>query len=268
MKKRGMYSSRTFFKPCFTPVAPHSLNRSDDGQLRAYPYGKGPFQYARADWNHSPKTFHRDADSNFVTMSEGGTENVVSKDPIGGSSKLIQEDRSMKTRTVLLIGLVLTLFLLSGDFLFAQEDTQKHKSCPYCGMDRHQYAHSRVLISYDDGSEVGLCSLHCAAVELSLKLDKTPNSIQVGDYSTKKLIDAEKATWVIGGNKPGVMSKNAKWAFEKKEDADAYAAANGGTVTGFDQSIRAAYEDMYTDTKMIRDRRKMKRMQKEGGHGH
>lgn len=175
---------------------------------------------------------------------------------------IIQEDVSMKTRTFLLSGVLLTVFLLSGHLLFAQEDTQKHKSCPYCGMNREQFAHSRMLITYDDGVEVGLCSLHCAAVELSLKLDKTPRSIQVGDYNTKKLIDAEKATWVIGGNKPGVMSKNAKWAFEKKVDAEAFVAGNGGTIATFDQAMKAAYEDMYSDTTMIRERRKMKNMQR------
>jgi copper chaperone NosL len=167
----------------------------------------------------------------------------------------------MKTKTFLFAACFLTLFLLSGTLLYAQEDIQKHKSCPYCGMNREQYAHSRMLVTYDDGSETGLCSVHCAAVELSLKLDKTPTSIQVGDYNTKKLIDAEKATWVIGGNKPGVMSKNAKWAFEKKGDAEAFMSGNGGTVATFDHAMKAAYEDMYADTKMIRDRRKMKNMQ-------
>jgi copper chaperone NosL len=174
----------------------------------------------------------------------------------------------MIARKRLLLGFFLWVFLFSGNLLFAQEDIQKHKSCPYCGMSREQFAHSRMLITYDDASEAGLCSLHCAAVELSLHLDKTPSSIQVGDYNSKKLIDAEKATWVIGGSKPGVMSKNAKWAFEKKSDAEAYVAANGGTIAAFDQSIRTAYEDMYSDTKMIRERRKMKRMQKPSGMAH
>lgn len=42
------------------------------------------------------------------------------------------------------------------------------------------------------------------------------------------LIDAEKAFWVIGGSKPGVMTKRAKWAFEKKEAADKFMLDNGG----------------------------------------
>jgi copper chaperone NosL len=170
----------------------------------------------------------------------------------------------MKTKTLLLTTFFLGVLLLAGNHLFAQGDIQKHKSCPYCGMDREQFAHSRILIIYDDGSEVGLCSLHCAAVDLSLKLDKTPSSIGVGDYNTKKLIDAEKATWVIGGNKPGVMSKNAKWAFEKREDAQAFVADNGGTIASFDQAIKDAYEDMYNDTKMIRERRAMKKKSMDG----
>ena len=168
---------------------------------------------------------------------------------------------------------VLTVFsvaflIISGSVLCAQEDIQKHKSCLYCGMDRGQFAHSRVLVVYDDGTEVGLCSLHCAAVELSLRLDKTPKSIQVGDYNTKKLIDAEQASWVIGGNKPGVMTRNAKWAFEKKGDAEAFVSGSGGSLASFDQAMKSAYEDMYADTKMIRDKRKMKKMPMQMEHTH
>jgi nitrous oxide reductase accessory protein NosL len=173
----------------------------------------------------------------------------------------------MKNRALFLpIVLFMVLFLISGGLLCAQEDIQKHKNCPYCGMSREQFAHTRILVTYDDGTEVGLCSLHCAAVELSLKLDKTPRSVQVGDYNTKKLIDVEQASWVIGGSKPGVMSRNGKWAFATKEDAAAFMGGNGGTVASFDQAMKAAYEDMYADTKMIRDRRKAKKMQMEHKH--
>ncbi|MDD5245341.1 MAG: nitrous oxide reductase accessory protein NosL [Syntrophorhabdaceae bacterium] len=166
-----------------------------------------------------------------------------------------------KVKLLFLTGLLIVAFLLSGSPLFAQEDIQKYKTCGYCGMSREQFAFSRMLITYDDNTEVGVCSLHCAAVDLSLKLDKTPKSIQVGDYNTKKLIDAEKATWVIGGSKPGVMSKKAKWAFEKRENAEAFVKTNGGDIATFDQAMKTSYEDMYADTKMIRDKRKMRKMQ-------
>jgi copper chaperone NosL len=174
----------------------------------------------------------------------------------------------MKTKIFLLAVFFLGAFLSMGSLLCAQDDIAKHKSCAYCGMDRQQFAHSRMLIVYDDATEVGLCSLHCAAVDLSLKLDKTPKTILVADYNTKKLIDAEKAAWVVGGSKPGVMSKNAKWAFENKEDAGAFMTGSGGAAATFEQAISAAYTDMYNDTKMIREKRKMKKMQKAAAHAH
>ena len=157
---------------------------------------------------------------------------------------------------------VIAMFLLTGTFAFAQEDIHNHPSCPLCGMDRAKFSHGRMLIEYDDGTSFGACSLHCAAVELAVNIDKTPKMIWVADYDTKQLIDAEKAVWVIGGSKSGVMTKRAKWAFEKKADADKFIAENGGAIVTFDQAIRSAYEDMYQDTKMIRDKRKMMKMNK------
>ena len=159
--------------------------------------------------------------------------------------------------------LAITFVLVIGVPAFAQvqDDIQKNPSCKYCGMDRNQFAHSRVYIQYDDGTIVGTCSIHCAAIDLALNIDKTPKTLQVGDYRTKVLIDAERALWVIGGNKMGVMSKRAKWAFGKKEDAEKYIVENGGGMATFDEAMKAAYEDMYSDTKMIRERRKMRKME-------
>jgi copper chaperone NosL len=165
--------------------------------------------------------------------------------------------------------LALTLLLLAtATAAFGQlaEDIQKHPNCPYCGMDRQMFAHSRMLIEYDDGSAFGACSLHCAAVDLALRLDKNPKSIQVADYNTKKLIDAEKAVWVMGGSKPGVMTKRAKWAFADPKAAQAFIQENQGQLATFDDVMKAAYEDMYADTKMIRDKRAKMKQMKQGEH--
>jgi hypothetical protein len=151
--------------------------------------------------------------------------------------------------------------------VFAQgDDIKQFPSCKYCGMDREKFSHSRMLIDYDDGTAVGTCSIHCAAVDLALNIDKTPKALMVGDALTKKLVDAENAAWVIGGSKQGVMTKRAKWAFEKKEDAEKFVKENGGSLSSFDEAVKLAYEDMYQDTKMIREMRKMK--MKGMGHGH
>jgi copper chaperone NosL len=166
-------------------------------------------------------------------------------------------------RTGLMLVLVVTVGLCFsfGNGALGEDDTKKITECPYCGMDRAKFAHSRMLIKYEGGAEVGTCSIHCVAIDLAINIDKTPVGIMVGDYGTKKLIDGEKAFWVIGGSKMGVMTKRAKWAFEKKEDAEKFTKENGGQITAFDEAMKAAYEDMYADTKMIRERRKMRRME-------
>jgi copper chaperone NosL len=158
---------------------------------------------------------------------------------------------------------ILAVFCLSlGSALWALEnDVKEMPSCKYCGMNREMFAHSRMLTEYSDGSKEGTCSLHCAAVDLALNLDKAPKTIQVGDYGTKALINAETAAWIIGGSKPGVMTRNAKWAFANKADAEKFRLENGGQLAAFDEALEAAYKDLADDTKMIRERRKMRKMQ-------
>lgn len=158
----------------------------------------------------------------------------------------------------IILGIVFALLTMTSCFATAGDDVAQKPSCSYCGMDREKFGHSRLLIKYEDGTEVGTCSLHCAAIDMAINIDRAPAAIMVGDYGTRRLIDAEKAFWVIGGTKQGVMSTRAKWAFGERKDAEAFVAANSGTIAGFEEAIKAAYEDLYADTKMIRDRRKMK----------
>lgn len=164
-------------------------------------------------------------------------------------------------KRVELCTLIFVFYLFTGSALWALDDDVKEiPACKYCGMNRETFAHSRMLIGYNDGTIVGTCSLHCAAIDLALNLDKAPRIIQVGDYDKKGLINAETATWIIGGKKPGVMTKNAKWAFANKYDAEKFRKDNNGRMAGFDEALEAAYKDLGDDTKMIRERRKMRQM--------
>jgi len=148
----------------------------------------------------------------------------------------------------------------------AKADIVAHKACKYCGMDREKFAKSRMLIEYDDGSTVATCSIHCAAVDLANNIDRDPKSIRVADYTGKELTDAEQASWVILSGKPGVMTRNAKWAFANKAGAEAFMKEHGGKAATFDEALKASYEDMYNDTKMIRDKRRKMKNQWDG-HG-
>jgi len=188
-----------------------------------------------------------------------------------GRTNTLEED--FMIRLVVVCAAIMALVfsaLLPG--AYAVEDTKQFPSCKYCGMNREQFAFSRTYIDYDDGKPEGFCSIHCAAVDLAVHIDRFPKAILVGDYATKQLIDAEKAFWVIGGEKPGVMTKRAKWAFATKEGADTFIKQSGGAPGTFDTAMKATYEDMYQDTKMIRDRRAAKRkameQQKTMEHSH
>jgi len=125
----------------------------------------------------------------------------------------------------------------------SHSDVEKQNACPHCGMDREKFAHSRVLVTYSDGSSAGLCSIHCLVTELKGNKGKPVKVVEVADFNTKKLLVAEKATWVIGGSKKGVMTRVAKWAFAKKDDAAAFVLKNGGTLATYKEALASAEKD-------------------------
>ena len=157
---------------------------------------------------------------------------------------------------LLLLGI---LAISSFPLGFAEAGEQ---SCSYCGMYKSKFEHSWMNILHDDGSVTSVCSVHCAAIDMALHTEKIIQNITVGDYNTKKQINADIAFWVIGGEILGVMTSRAKWAFETKDAADNFIKIHGGRVATFSEVIKAAFEDMYQDTMMIRKKRKLINMRK------
>ena len=155
----------------------------------------------------------------------------------------------------------------------AQDDIAKYASCPYCGMNRRQFHHSRMLVQYADDLPDPTCSLHCAAISLAINVDRGPKAIYVADFAapgeSKPLIEVEKATFLVGSSLPGVMTKRSKVAYGSEAAAKAAQAAHGGELMDFDKAVLAAYTDMAQDVAMIRKVReeRRKRMQPQHGHG-
>ncbi len=152
-----------------------------------------------------------------------------------------------------------------------QNDIEKYPKCPYCGMDRKQYHHSRMLVHYSDDLADGTCSLHCAAISLSLNVDREPKAMLVGDNAAageiKPLVDVDKATFLVGSKLPGVMTANSKVAYGTEDAAKAAQAANGGELVKFDQALLLAYTDMSKDVARIRkNRAERKRKMMEQQH--
>ena len=150
----------------------------------------------------------------------------------------------MKQRFVVVSILVVVLFCMAGRGALAQSDIEDHRSCAYCGMDRKAYGYSRMLIQYEDGSVTGVCSLHCAVIELDANQGRTVKALLVADRDTRTLIDAEQAIWVMGGKKRGVMTQLPKWAFQTMAAAEAFIKTNGGKIVSWKEALSTARKEL------------------------
>jgi len=143
-----------------------------------------------------------------------------------------------------------------------ENELQKYPKCPYCGMDRTKWNHSRHLVQYDDGLVDGTCSIHCLAISLSLNLDRGPKAIYAADTGSdakiKSLVKVDGATYLIGSKQKGTMTMKSKLAYASAEAAKSALSQSGGVLGTFDDALRAAYISMADDTAMIRKNRAMK----------
>jgi len=144
-----------------------------------------------------------------------------------------------------------------------KDELTKYPKCPYCGMDRKQFHHSRHLVHYADDLADGTCSLHCAAISLAINLDRGPKAIYAADFGAsadpKPLVNVDQATYLIGSKLPGVMTAKSKKAFASKEAAAAAQKEHGGELGDFSAALAAAHASMVDDTLMIRKKRAEKR---------
>jgi copper chaperone NosL len=140
--------------------------------------------------------------------------------------------------------IIAALLFFAASVVPAEEDIDAHRSCIHCGMDRKAYGFSRMLVQYEDGSSVGLCSLRCVVVELDANPKRAVKAILAADRTERTLIDAEKAVWIMGGVKRGVMTDRPKWAFASRAAAEAFIENYGGTIVTWSEALAAAREDL------------------------
>jgi nitrous oxide reductase accessory protein NosL len=143
------------------------------------------------------------------------------------------------------------------------DELDKYPKCPYCGMDRRQWHHSRHLVRYDDDLVDGTCSLHCLALSLSLNLDRGPKLIYAADFGSretiKPLVSVDEALYLIGSDLIGTMTRTSKMAFADDPAARAAQSAHGGRLGSFEDAVRQTYLEMAEDTRLIRKRRAERR---------
>ncbi|MGB9082637.1 MAG: nitrous oxide reductase accessory protein NosL [Desulfuromonadaceae bacterium] len=139
--------------------------------------------------------------------------------------------------------IMLALLSITVPAVSAGSDIDDFRSCSQCGMDRKAYGYSRVIVTYKDGRTAGVCSLHCAVTDIDADKKRDVASVMVADRDSRVLIHAEKAVWVMGGRKRGVMTQRAKWAFASQEAAQSFVDSNGGQIITWDAALQAARED-------------------------
>jgi nitrous oxide reductase accessory protein NosL len=140
-----------------------------------------------------------------------------------------------------------------------ENELEKYAKCPYCGMDRKKWHHSRHLVHYDDGLVDGTCSIHCLAVSLSLNIDRGPKAIYAADFASDKaikpMVNVDDAHYLIGSKLKGTMSTRSKMAFSSADAAKAAQGDKGGELVSFDEALSDAYAGMAKDTIMVRKKR-------------
>lgn len=149
----------------------------------------------------------------------------------------------MIKKRIFFVALAVLLFCMARTVVFAQDDINDFRACINCGMDRKAYGFSRMLIQYEDGSALGVCSLHCAVIELDANPGRKVKALLAADRDTRTLINAEQANWVLGGGKRGVMTQQPKWAFQSRDGAEAFFKANGGKLVTWTEALAAAREE-------------------------
>ncbi len=118
--------------------------------------------------------------------------------------------------------------------------TGKNKDfCSVCGMTLHNFYKTNFAANAN-GNEKQYCSIICLVEDEMVNNQKMKN-IRVIDNSTMKMIDASKASFVVGSNKPATMSSVSIYGFGTSEAAKDFAKNNGGDVKSFN--------DVYTMVK-------------------
>ena len=131
------------------------------------------------------------------------------------------------------------------------EDIRKYKSCKLCGMSREDIS-IRGFYWFTTTALLpapAACAARRWTWRLTWGAKQTP--MMVAYFNSRKLIDAEKAYWVIGGSKQGTMSTRGKWAFTGKDEARKFMAKNGGAPGTFHNALKASFEDLYSDLKLF-----------------
>jgi hypothetical protein len=114
--------------------------------------------------------------------------------------------------------------------------------CLKCGMDLVKFYKTSHAASNESKDKVHqYCSIHCLEDHLGDGIVlKNP---KVVDVSSLEFISVSDATYVVGSDVRGTMSRVSKYAFLNKEDALKFQKKHGGEIMDFNSALEKAKED-------------------------
>ena len=132
--------------------------------------------------------------------------------------------------------LVFQILLVSA--AVSAEEKHKRETCRVCGMYIDEYKRSAAELVYKDGHKEYTCGVACMLRVINDEGGMSAfSSVKVHDWLSGKLVDAESATFVLGSDVIPDMVPNYI-AFATREEAEAFAAKEGGEVIDFDVAYR------------------------------
>ena len=137
------------------------------------------------------------------------------------------------------------------------QDGKEKKWCPLCGMNLKMFYKTSHTAKLKDGKHRQYCSMRCLAVDQH-EHNISTDTIQVVDVNSEKLIDANKAFYVLGSKIKGTMAKVSKLAFSTEDEAKTFAKEYGGEVTDFKTAFAKANDSLEKDIAMVQMKKKKK----------
>ena len=172
-------------------------------------------------------------------------------------------NKKMVLAFMLMVGLASTSYaensfskMASGKPTLVQDGEAK-KWCPVCGMNLKMFYKTSHTAKLKDGKKRQYCSLRCLAVD-SHEHNLSLSDVQVVDVNSEKLIDANKAFYVLNSKIKGTMSKVSKLAFATKKEAETFAKKMGGEVVDFKTVLEKANASLKSDIAMVMTKKQKK----------
>lgn len=129
-----------------------------------------------------------------------------------------------------------------------RDDIGKYPRCVICNMDRRKFHHARHLLVYGDGLVQGTCSVHCAAECMLRERRRRFRAIYGADFGSpsdpKPLVEVSGASYLIGSDLRGVMTKVSKVAFAHMASAEAAREEHGGIIGSYSSAVSASLREV------------------------